>query len=148
MTSLSSSNSSTSEHSPTPPTSSKSEGPPYCPGCGVPIPRLHQFCQPCKSRLHIQQAECTCYSDGPADCKSELEHDCCCVNADEVADCRAPGNQNKHRCICALRPSEDRQDCRAFEHDCTCRSGVDSDGGMDDEDDGYSESPCRAIKHH
>jgi hypothetical protein len=51
---------------------------PFCTGCKCIIPRQGQFCQSCRRKLNLPYDDCVCYSQSPEECKSKLEHDCCC----------------------------------------------------------------------
>ena len=84
---------------------------PFCPGCGCVILREGQHCQSCRIKHGLEYDECTCYSDCPEDCKSKLEHDCCCMNALDIDECRAP--DWKHDCVCS-----EEEDCRSLIHYC------------------------------
>lgn len=88
--------------------------PPYCPSCGCVITREGVYCQSCRTEYGYESDDCTCYSDCPEDCTSKLEHYCCCSNAIDIENCRAP--DDKHYCICTERP-EDIEECRANIHD-------------------------------
>ena len=64
--------------------------PPWCPSCGIGIPREGQYCQSCRIKYGYESDDCTCYSDNPGECTSKLEHYCCCSTVFDIDDCRAP----------------------------------------------------------
>jgi hypothetical protein len=85
--------------------------PPYCSGCGVIIPRTGDYCLGCRIEKGYESDDCTCYSNCPEECKSKLEHNCCCTNTFDTANCLA----TEHDCCCT--DTSDIADCLATEHD-------------------------------
>jgi len=61
---------------------------PSCSICGCVITRIGEICQTCCYKYNIECDECTCHDD-PTTCTSKLDHYCCCLDRENISECRA-----------------------------------------------------------
>jgi hypothetical protein len=87
---------------------------PKCPSYGCIITRIGEFCQSCRYKYELEDDECTC-CDNARECKSKLDHYCCCATVWDVSKCKA--DRIGHDCTCE---SGYVDDCGATEHECSC----------------------------